>query len=133
MLSHHVKESKCISASIGGHIDHAHLLVGLSRTITIAQLVENVKTDTSKWAKKVQRCRFRMNTDNCAINTRWKSMSDTCGIDVLQQTAGPLALNLLFAIHPARWARWAGLGKLPGLWPEVLSSRQLPTLSNAYS
>ena len=51
MLSHHVKESKCISASIGGHIDHVHLLVGLSRTITIAQLVENVKTETSKWAR----------------------------------------------------------------------------------
>lgn len=43
MLSHHVKESKCTSASVGGHIDHVHLLVGLSRTITIAQLVENVK------------------------------------------------------------------------------------------
>ncbi len=36
MLSHHVKESKCISASIGGHVDHVHLLVGLSRTISIA-------------------------------------------------------------------------------------------------
>ncbi|MCA9141898.1 MAG: transposase [Planctomycetaceae bacterium] len=51
MLSHHVKESKCTSASVGGFIDHVHLLVGLSRTITIAQLVENVKTETSKWAK----------------------------------------------------------------------------------
>ncbi len=55
MLSHHVKESKCVSASVGGHIDHAHLLVGLSRTITIAKLVEIVKTETSKWAKKAQR------------------------------------------------------------------------------
>ena len=55
MLSHHVKESKCISASVGGHIDHVHLVVGLSRTITIAQLVENVKTETSKWAKKAER------------------------------------------------------------------------------
>ncbi len=55
MLSHHVKECKCISASVGGHIDHAHLLVGLSRTITIAQLVENVKTETSKWGKKAER------------------------------------------------------------------------------
>jgi putative transposase len=51
MLSHHVKESNCTSASVGGYIDHVHLLVGLSRTITIAQLVENVKTETSKWAK----------------------------------------------------------------------------------
>ncbi len=52
MLSHQVKKSKCISASVGGHVDHAHLLVGLSRTISIAQLVENIKIETSKWAKK---------------------------------------------------------------------------------
>ncbi|QDT01600.1 Transposase IS200 like protein [Adhaeretor mobilis] len=52
MLSYHVSESSCVSASVGGHVDHVHLLVGLSRTITIAQLVENVKTETSKWAKK---------------------------------------------------------------------------------
>jgi len=52
MLSHQVKESKCVSASVGGHVDHAHLLVGLSRSITIAQLVEKVKIETSKWAKR---------------------------------------------------------------------------------
>lgn len=52
MLSHHVRESGCTSASIGGYVDHAHLLVGLSRTITIAKLVENVKTETSKWVKR---------------------------------------------------------------------------------
>jgi putative transposase len=51
MLAHHVKESNCVSASVGGHIDHVHLLVGLSRTITIAKLVESIKTETSKWAK----------------------------------------------------------------------------------
>jgi len=52
MLSYHVKESGCVSASVGGHTDHVHLLVGLARTITIAQLLENIKTETSKWAKK---------------------------------------------------------------------------------
>ncbi|PAY19560.1 transposase [Rhodopirellula sp. SM50] len=51
MLSHHVKTSKCTSASVGGYFDHVHLLVGLHRTITIAKLVEQVKTETSKWAK----------------------------------------------------------------------------------
>lgn len=51
MLSHHVTESGCVSASVGGHVDHVHLLVGLSRTITIAQLVENIQTETSLWAK----------------------------------------------------------------------------------
>jgi REP element-mobilizing transposase RayT len=51
MLAHHVKETKCVSASVGGYVDHVHVLVGLSRTITIAKLVEQVKTETSKWAK----------------------------------------------------------------------------------
>ncbi|MFG0290892.1 MAG: IS200/IS605 family transposase [Rhodopirellula sp. JB044] len=51
MLAYHVKESNCVSASVGGHFDHVHLLVGLSRTIAISKLVENVKTETSKWAK----------------------------------------------------------------------------------
>ena len=51
MLAHHVKASNCVSASVGGHIDHVHLLAGLARTITIAKLVENIKTETSKWAK----------------------------------------------------------------------------------
>jgi len=48
MLAHHAKECGCVSASVGGHVDHVHLLVGLSRTITIADLVEHVKTKTSK-------------------------------------------------------------------------------------
>ena len=52
MLAYHVKECGCVSGSVGGHIDHVHLLAGLSRTITIAKLVEHVKTKTSKWAKK---------------------------------------------------------------------------------
>ena len=52
MLSHHIKESGCVSASVGGHIDHVHILVGLSRTVSIAQLIENIKTETSKWGKK---------------------------------------------------------------------------------
>lgn len=51
MLAHHVKESGCLSASVGGHIDHVHLLIGLSRTITIAKLVEEIKKETSKWIK----------------------------------------------------------------------------------
>lgn len=56
MLAHHVKESKCVSASVGGSIDHVHLLVGLSRTVTIAKLVEKIKTKTSKWAKTSDVC-----------------------------------------------------------------------------
>ncbi len=56
MLAHHVKESGCVSASVGGHIDHVHLLVGLSRTISIAKLIERIKTETSIWAKEKENC-----------------------------------------------------------------------------
>ena len=37
-----------MSASVGGYVDHVHLLVGLSRTVTIAKLVEQMKAETSK-------------------------------------------------------------------------------------
>ena len=56
MLAHHVEENGCVSASVGGHVDHVHLLLGLSRTITIAKLVEKIKTETSKWAKENKHC-----------------------------------------------------------------------------
>jgi REP element-mobilizing transposase RayT len=41
----------CPSLQVGGVEDHVHLLFGLSRTLTIAQVVENVKTSSSKWIK----------------------------------------------------------------------------------
>ena len=37
--------------AIGGIEDHVHVLFNLSRTITIANVVESVKTSTSKWLK----------------------------------------------------------------------------------
>ena len=36
---------------IGGHDDHVHMLFGLSRTETIAKMVENTKVASSKWLK----------------------------------------------------------------------------------
>jgi REP element-mobilizing transposase RayT len=42
---------QCPSLQIGGIEDHVHLLFDLSRTITIADLVETVKTSSSKWIK----------------------------------------------------------------------------------
>ena len=51
MLAHHTKEIGCTVAVVGGHIDHVHLLLGLSRTLTVSKLVEVIKTETSKWAK----------------------------------------------------------------------------------
>ena len=55
MLAHHVKETGCLSVSVGGHIDHVHLLVGLSRTTTVSKLVEQIKTETSIWAKSANK------------------------------------------------------------------------------
>lgn len=52
MLGHHVGETGCTAVRSGGWIDHVHLVVGLSRTTTIAQLIEHVKGETSKWVKK---------------------------------------------------------------------------------
>ena len=52
MLSHHAQEMGCPPARSGGWIDHVHVLCGLARTIGVAQLVQELKTETSKWAKK---------------------------------------------------------------------------------
>ena len=54
MLAYHVKEVGCVVAIVGGHVDHVHLLLGLSRTLKICKLVEVIKTETSKWAKNAK-------------------------------------------------------------------------------
>ena len=46
-----LREDDCPSLQVGGVEDHVHLLFGLSRTRTVAQVVENVKTSSSKWIK----------------------------------------------------------------------------------
>jgi REP element-mobilizing transposase RayT len=52
MLSHHVNDIGCFPKRSGGWIDHVHIVCGLSRTLSIAKLIEHVKTETSKWAKQ---------------------------------------------------------------------------------
>jgi putative transposase len=42
---------RCPSILINGISNHIHILCGLSRTYTIAELVEELKTGTSKWVK----------------------------------------------------------------------------------
>ncbi|MBN2037210.1 MAG: IS200/IS605 family transposase [Chitinispirillaceae bacterium] len=42
---------KCPSILINGVANHIHILCGLSRIITIADIVEELKTGTSKWLK----------------------------------------------------------------------------------
>jgi REP element-mobilizing transposase RayT len=41
----------CECYCVGGVADHVHLAVRLSRTVTVAKLVEDLKTSTSKWLK----------------------------------------------------------------------------------
>jgi len=45
------RELKSPSLAIDGTCDHVHILFSLARVITIADLVEEVKTNTSKWIK----------------------------------------------------------------------------------
>lgn len=42
----------CTSIQVGGVSDHVHLLFRLSRTMAVAEVVEAVKTNSSKWIKK---------------------------------------------------------------------------------
>jgi putative transposase len=45
------RELKSPSLAINGTSDHVHILFSLGRTINIADLVEEVKTESSKWIK----------------------------------------------------------------------------------
>jgi putative transposase len=42
---------KCPSLAIAGTTDHVHILFSMARVVTIADLVEEVKTESSKWIK----------------------------------------------------------------------------------
>jgi putative transposase len=50
-LAEIARNSGCGCYRVGGVVDHVHLAVALSRTITVATLVETVKTSSSKWLK----------------------------------------------------------------------------------
>ena len=45
------RNAGCEAHRVGGVADHVHLAVRLSRTISIAQLMETLKTSSSKWLK----------------------------------------------------------------------------------
>ena len=45
------RELKSPSLAIDGTSDHVHILFSLARVITIADLVEEIKTNSSKWIK----------------------------------------------------------------------------------
>ena len=46
-----LKQHSCHPYKIGGIEDHIHILCSLSKTISIAKLVEEIKTSSSKWIK----------------------------------------------------------------------------------
>ena len=41
----------CQPIAIGGYYDHVHILCMLSKKITLIKLLEDVKSDSSKWIK----------------------------------------------------------------------------------
>jgi REP element-mobilizing transposase RayT len=43
---------RCECYRVGGVADHVHLAIRLSRTITIAEPVQKVKTSSSRWVKE---------------------------------------------------------------------------------
>ena len=45
------RDCDCPALTVGGTADHVHLLCSLSRTTSAAQLVEELKTRSSKWIK----------------------------------------------------------------------------------
>jgi REP element-mobilizing transposase RayT len=45
------RNADCECYRVGGVDDHVHLAIRLARTLTIADLVENLKTSSSKWLK----------------------------------------------------------------------------------
>jgi putative transposase len=47
-----LREIDCPSLKVGGVADHIHVLCRLSRTMTIADLIEATKTSSSKWVKR---------------------------------------------------------------------------------
>ena len=46
-----LREIKSPSLAIDGTNDHVHILLSLARTVSVAELVEELKTSTSKWIK----------------------------------------------------------------------------------
>ena len=45
------RNAKCECSRVGGVADHVHLAVRLSRTTNVADLVEQLKSSSSKWLK----------------------------------------------------------------------------------
>ncbi len=71
-LSAVVRSTGCECYRAGGVANHVHLAVRLSRTITIANLVQELKSSSSRWLKtqSPRLCRFRWQTGYSAFSVR---------------------------------------------------------------
>lgn len=47
-----LKNIDCTPIRMGGVADHVHLFFGMTRTLSVAQVVEKVKVSSSKWIKE---------------------------------------------------------------------------------
>ena len=50
-----MKNQECPALKIGGRSDHVHILFRLSKNLALANVVEEVKTSSSKWLKTQDR------------------------------------------------------------------------------
>jgi REP element-mobilizing transposase RayT len=50
-----LKNQDCPAVKIGGGVDHVHALFRLSKNLALAEVVEDVKTSSSKWIKTQDR------------------------------------------------------------------------------
>jgi putative transposase len=50
-----LNNNACPAVQVGGIEDHVHLFFGPSRTLTVAKIVETLKTSSSKWLKTKDR------------------------------------------------------------------------------
>ncbi|MCD8177889.1 MAG: transposase [Tannerellaceae bacterium] len=48
-----IKQNDSFPIRIGGTEDHIHILCSLSKTLTVAKLVEEIKRNSSRWIKTV--------------------------------------------------------------------------------
>ncbi|WPR74117.1 IS200/IS605 family transposase [Algoriphagus sp. NG3] len=46
------KALDCPPIQVGGYLDHVHILCLLNKNMSMAKLLEELKTDSSKWMKK---------------------------------------------------------------------------------
>jgi REP element-mobilizing transposase RayT len=58
-----LKNNNCECIKIGGIANHIHILCALARTICISDLIEKIKSNTSKWLKT---------KDNSLANFQWQ-------------------------------------------------------------